>query len=473
MKVGRNDPCPCGSGRKYKHCHLRTEEGGAPDEILWRQLNLISQSLSTDLLRFATRTFGPDIVHEAWEVFTAFEETEFDPESIHLPIFMPWFFHDWLPDPDETIVPEADVETFPLSLAYLSKNRVKDPLTRRYIEASVAAGIGYFDVIESTPGSGLTLRDCLTGTQTAVVERTASQTLRRGDILFARVVTVDGLATIDGCAPVVFPPLEKAAIIELRREILEEEGEVTAAILKDYDIEMLEIYREVSGRLLNPRQPELTNTDGDPLVLCRVAYQITTPRAAFDALLPLAVDHAEAELLEGATFDAAGDLLTAEIPWVSEGESMVIGRPVSLGTITIEPGSLVAEVNSEARAARFRELADTMLPDGCRHVSTVLEPIDAALAAHRREEPADDEVDINDLPEVQAMITEQLRAHYRAWPEMEIPALSGLTPLQAIRTPEGREMVEALLLDIEQRSAAQSGMRPEIVAELRQTLNLT
>jgi uncharacterized protein len=24
-KVGRNDPCPCGSGRKYKHCH-----GAAP-----------------------------------------------------------------------------------------------------------------------------------------------------------------------------------------------------------------------------------------------------------------------------------------------------------------------------------------------------------------------------------------------------------------------------------------------------------
>jgi preprotein translocase subunit SecA len=22
-KVGRNEPCPCGSGRKYKHCHGR------------------------------------------------------------------------------------------------------------------------------------------------------------------------------------------------------------------------------------------------------------------------------------------------------------------------------------------------------------------------------------------------------------------------------------------------------------------
>jgi len=22
-KIGRNDPCPCGSGRKYKQCHGR------------------------------------------------------------------------------------------------------------------------------------------------------------------------------------------------------------------------------------------------------------------------------------------------------------------------------------------------------------------------------------------------------------------------------------------------------------------
>ncbi len=27
-KVGRNDPCPCGSGKKYKACHMRTSSGG-------------------------------------------------------------------------------------------------------------------------------------------------------------------------------------------------------------------------------------------------------------------------------------------------------------------------------------------------------------------------------------------------------------------------------------------------------------
>jgi preprotein translocase subunit SecA len=28
-KVGRNDPCPCGSGKKYKHCHMRKDEAAA------------------------------------------------------------------------------------------------------------------------------------------------------------------------------------------------------------------------------------------------------------------------------------------------------------------------------------------------------------------------------------------------------------------------------------------------------------
>ena len=31
-KVGRNDPCPCGSGKKYKKCHGKDEEAGAASE---------------------------------------------------------------------------------------------------------------------------------------------------------------------------------------------------------------------------------------------------------------------------------------------------------------------------------------------------------------------------------------------------------------------------------------------------------
>lgn len=33
MKIGRNDPCPCGSGKKYKHCCLLKESMSTGDLI--------------------------------------------------------------------------------------------------------------------------------------------------------------------------------------------------------------------------------------------------------------------------------------------------------------------------------------------------------------------------------------------------------------------------------------------------------
>ena len=38
MKVGRNDPCPCGSGKKYKHCCYAKDsvkhEAPEPEEVV-------------------------------------------------------------------------------------------------------------------------------------------------------------------------------------------------------------------------------------------------------------------------------------------------------------------------------------------------------------------------------------------------------------------------------------------------------
>ena len=30
QKVGRNDPCPCGSGKKYKNCCMLKDQGNTP-----------------------------------------------------------------------------------------------------------------------------------------------------------------------------------------------------------------------------------------------------------------------------------------------------------------------------------------------------------------------------------------------------------------------------------------------------------
>lgn len=52
-KIGRNDPCPCGSGKKYKNCHL-----GKPLEQTSKlkfKAKLLSQPKAVDLM---DRTFG-------------------------------------------------------------------------------------------------------------------------------------------------------------------------------------------------------------------------------------------------------------------------------------------------------------------------------------------------------------------------------------------------------------------------------
>jgi hypothetical protein len=39
----------------------------------------------------------------------------------------------------------------------------------------------------------------------------------------------------------------------------------------------------------------------------------------------------------------------------------------------------------------------------------------------------------------------------RRWPDIKLPALKGKTPRQAVKTKDGREMVEAMLLDSSRR----------------------
>lgn len=475
MKVGRNDACPCGSGRKYKHCHLRTVQTAPPVDFLWQRLHELSERLTTELLKFAKNQFGLPILDEAWAEFTLYEEEEFDPQTKHMPVFLPWFFYQWLPDAELTHVPAEMIRDFPIVKVYLQKHgRHENPLTVRYLEACAASAFSFHDVVAVTPGAGMTLRECFGGGEISVIEKSGSRTIIKGDIVFANVVSIDHVSVLDGCAPIAFPPLEKAQIIELRNAIKKRNPVVTIAVLRNYDLEMMEIYHETSERLLNPKLPILQNTDGDPLAFCRVIYEIESPRAAFDALHHLSIDHTEQELLAEATFDTDGELLAVEIPWLKPGNAKHLSwQNTALGRIEIDGHKLVVEVNSEERAQAFRAIADDSLPAGSGYKSTVVEPVEAALAAHRRDNrPRDADADeLNKLPEVQAMLKEHLRAHYREWPRTKLPVLKGKTPTQAMKTAEGREMVEALLLDLERRQGLGSGVDQEIVSELRSTLS--
>ncbi len=61
-----------------------------------------------------------------------------------------------------------------------------------------------------------------------------------------------------------------------------------------------------------------------------------------------------------------------------------------------------------------------------------------------------------------------------AWANEKVPALGGRTPMQAVKDPDGREIVESLLVQWERNAEDglySQGIRPDI-ARLRKILNL-
>src|ERR1700733_14702663 len=95
-KTGRNDPCHCGSGKKYKHCCL---PGFVPSiDSLWVRQHAESERLTREITRFAVRKFG-DQIYEAWQDFNMSDvPPPLEESSDERQVFMPYFFFQWNPE---------------------------------------------------------------------------------------------------------------------------------------------------------------------------------------------------------------------------------------------------------------------------------------------------------------------------------------------------------------------------------------
>ena len=62
----RNDPCTCGSGKKYKKGCLGKEP---PPDLLWRRLRETDDKLSDQLMRLAQKAFGAEALAAAYSEF--------------------------------------------------------------------------------------------------------------------------------------------------------------------------------------------------------------------------------------------------------------------------------------------------------------------------------------------------------------------------------------------------------------------
>jgi hypothetical protein len=430
------------------------------------------------LLRFIATTWGEPMMAQAWEDFWNYDDV---PEELATtpefdPMFIPWLVLGFEPDP-EAEEAGPDWPSQPIGLAWLETTDDAVPdLDRTYIETACRSPMSVLAVEWVTPGRSLDLKDVLTGSRFHVLEQGASQTLRPADLIFARVLTIDGVSLLLGTAPFVVPPRWHTRIIDWRERLFRKRL-MTREDLADFDMEIRDLYFDIAAELLDPTPPQLQNTDGEPLALTTLTYELkTTVDDAFERLAPLATAHGE-DYTDDVVRDASGAVTSATLSWVKAGNRRhTHWTNTVLGSLRLEHTRLVANVNSARRADRLKREVGRRLGQAAALIDTAVVDPSEAMEERARERAAGtrlDEPAAELSPELEAMQEEMIHEQWQGWLDERVPALGNKTPRQAARTAHGRERLEALLAEFDRAAAEGPPGMAAALMEVRTALALT
>jgi hypothetical protein len=461
--IGRNDPCPCGSGKKYKKCCLVQTTVVSSEEFQYQRFSEAYKSGFDKMAEYAGFLLGPEaldrVMAEYWvaigrKVIPADEDFQ-----RQMPLFTPWMIFNWPIKPVGSSKKIKGLEGKTIAEIYMQDHGPQmDSLERRVAEASNRVSYRFFEVLKVDPGKWVHLKDVLTGAEHTVQERSGSQYMQSGDLLFGRVIAVDQVRMFVGLAPYVIPPAFKVGLIELRNRLKAGKPELTEADIEAGEVEIRRVYLETDYHLNHP--PTICNTDGDPLEPHKLVFQIDSPETVLSKLASLSVTESEEEILRQARYNKEGRLQKADWDWSRLGHKQSPGMSnIVLGHLSIEGKKLTVQVNSAERAKKIRKTIEKRLSVGVRFKMdeiTPFRPQEAWKSAQELERPAPSSLDsLMQNPEVQQYLAETMRSHWEGWVDMKIPALGQRTPREAVRTADGREAVEALLIDFERGKAIQ------------------
>ena len=157
-------------------------------------------------------------------------------------------------------------------------------------------------------------------------------------------------------------------------------------------------------------------------------------------------------------------------PWLKRGNAQHRSWDNTImGHIAIDASALVVEVNSERRAREVRAEVEKRLGDLAVLQTSVAEP----LAPQLEEARAEPKGRLEEPPEMREALRHFIAEHWESWLDEKVPALRFETPREAVRSPEGRERLEALLAQFEWqgRRAPEPELAPDVAA-LRARLGL-
>lgn len=375
--LGRNEPCWCGSGRKYKKCHLGREQLTLAERVKWLYTKAI-QHVELNGWRDLLAEVGYERYRYIHDVEEALDAGMADPLVMDVVLFEGGAFAEFL--------------------------EIRGPLLpddeRMLAEQWLLVERSVFDVEKVKPGESITVRDVRNGDVHEVRERTASRQLKAGQLICARAVPAADSMQFFGLEPIALH--DRDALIDLL----------------DVDPDPVELMAALSGRFA---PATLTNTEGEPLVICEATARPGDPDSVAAAL-----------------DDTYVRLVGEEPPrWHEYVDTR--GMAHVRAVLVRDGDTLRVETNSAERmdrvVATLLRLDPTMrvLDDSRRPIRDAQEAAELAAqlpAAERKLDPED--------PEVAAMLEEFVREYEAKWLDERIPALDGHTPRETADDPTRR-----------------------------------
>ncbi len=415
MKTGRNDPCPCGSGLKYKKCCLMKEVAPSGFE------NGLRGRLVRQVKSFVERRYRHEMPYAFEEFFDGADpETAIPPgyEEMFQINFNDWMLYDWGPEGDGRTLMDHFMAT---------ESRLSDG-ERSVLERMARASLSLYEIQELFPGKGMVLRDLLREETYEVSEKAGSRSAKQWDIIAVRLIPLDDTWIISGA---VYPFVRRDKEYLLHELLDDFEG-----YRIDGEVESLDDYLKSEGAMFNylwmealqpPAMPTLSTTTGEAMVFATTRYRLG--------------DAGKAQKILGRSKEFDHDEENDVYLWLGPNRKKTM--PVILGTVTFGDDFLVLECQSKERLERGKESLERLLKGEISHPLDSFEDIEAALRHQEGrgelyKEEGDDAPGAEEVAEIMAEFKLQ---HYEKTLKQQIPMLGDKTPRQALRSKKGRTKV--------------------------------
>ena len=454
-KVGRNDPCPCGSGKKFKKCCGKesgepvAEEGkedGVGRAVLWLS------SRHAEAVKTSIAAMLNDGLDKAEQMqLQKLDETDWQGVQINA--------MEWLLAEGSIAVKGAQRNVAELLLG--PGGPAFAPHQRSWIEQLRRRPLRLYDITEVLPGAGMRLCDAL-DTEAApvmVYEKSGSAHARVGNLIGVRIMEAGGHHEISGAA-YPFSRLMNASLL----------AQLHAAA-GDAAVQGEELPHRLSAIIRRcwiaqyakplPLPTVIDSHSGDPMLLITDHYRVRS----WDDLAAALKTQSD---IEGDRASGWARLFACADGLTRQSVSINLGK----GEDRIE-----LFYKTQNYADQGRPWFEALAGKSVEFAGRVLSDPRSAMKHPQSGKPGSSASTVPNLPpEVLAEAIEKaLRRSYANWSDEPVPALGGKTPRQALATAAGRERVRGLLRSYEageKVQAAQQGRREISYAFLWEALGL-